>query len=392
MASPTLIASYAVYSAGVDTSALTTPSFTPSNGEVIVVKLATWDASNPMGAVSGGGQTYTTRVTGPTSGFNGWVRVVTAVISGSPGSMTITAAGTATNSRHSMVVERWSGQLAGSPAVNSTTFGSGAPSANITTAAAGSAVSWVSVDVASQDPATKAYRLSGTEDGLFDGHVGSNSVHYFAYAGSGTGVGAAGTYAMGLSAPGSQTWVLAGIEIQGSAGQTAAAGTTTETDSAISLARTKTRTVGTTAETDAAQAVARSKSKTVSLAGETDAAVALTRAKARMVGIASETAAAQALAKSKTRAIGLITETDAAQPITRAKTLALGITATTETAQPIGRRKTRAVGTPVEADTAVAIAGGVAPTTPQPGVVTISAAAVGMAVSASHTAMTVEAA
>ncbi|WP_427422665.1 hypothetical protein [Lysinibacillus fusiformis] len=221
---PTLIASYAVYSASTDTTDLVTASFTPSNGEVLVVKLATWDASNGMGAVSGGGQTYTTRITGPTAGFNGWVRIVTAVVSGSPGSMTVTAAGTAGNSRHSMVVERWTGTLAGTPAVNSTTSGSGAPSANITTAAANSAVSWVSVDVASQDPTTRAYRLSGVEDLLFDGHVGANSVHYGA---SVADVGAAGTYAMGMTAPGSQTWVLAGIEIQAGAGSVSGTATGT---------------------------------------------------------------------------------------------------------------------------------------------------------------------
>jgi hypothetical protein len=212
---PSLIASYTVHSAGVDTTNLVTPSFNPANGEVIVAKLVTWDSTNGLGAVSGGGQTYTTRVTGPTSGFNGWVRIVTAVISGSPGAMTVTAAGSAGNSRHSMVVERWTGQLAASPAVNSVTSGSGAPSANITTAAANSALSFVTADAASIDPATRAYRLSAIEEGLWDGHVGANAVFYLAYAAN---VGAAGTYAIGLTAPGGQTWVMAGIEVQEAAG------------------------------------------------------------------------------------------------------------------------------------------------------------------------------
>lgn len=271
MSSPSLIASYYVPSAGADTTNLVSPSFTPANGEVIVVKLTTWDTASPMGAVSGGGQTYTTRVTAAPGGFNGWARIVTAVISGSPGAMTVTAVGTASNSRHSMVVERWTGTLAATPAVNATVSGSGAPSANITTAGANSAVSWASVDVASQDPATAAYRLSATQDGLYDGHVGANSVHYFAYA----IVGAAATYAMGMTAPGSQTWVLAGVEIQGSSGITAAVGTASETDSAIALGRTRSRTLGVAVETETALPIGRRKSRTLGVAIETDTALPL---------------------------------------------------------------------------------------------------------------------
>ena len=47
---PTLITSYFVQQNTTASSALTTPSFTPSNGEVIVVKLATWDTGVSMGA------------------------------------------------------------------------------------------------------------------------------------------------------------------------------------------------------------------------------------------------------------------------------------------------------------------------------------------------------
>lgn len=295
MSSPTLIASYAVYSAGADTTNLVSPSFTPANGEVIVVKLATWDTANPMGVVSGGGQTYTTRVTAAPGGFNGWARVVTAVISGSPGSMTVTGAGTAANSRHSMVVERWTGSLAGTPAVNSTVSGSGAPSANITTAAAASAVSWVSADVGSIDPATKAYRLSATEDGLFDGHVGANSVHYFAHAGSGAGVGAAGTYAMGMTAPGGQTWVLAGIEIQGASGVSQAISAASESDSAIVLGRAKSRSVGVVAVVETALPLGRRKARTVGVTAETSAAVTLGGADVPVPGALSGSTAASSL-------------------------------------------------------------------------------------------------
>lgn len=207
---PTPIATYPVYSASVDTTALVTPSFTPSNGELIVVKLLTWDTANPSGSVSGGSQTYSTKVTAAPGGFNCYCRIDGCIISGSPGSMTVTSGGTGSNSRHTMIVERYPvGSTFG--AVNSTINGTGAPTANITTTVANAALTWCSADVSSIDPATRTYRLSGTEDGLYDGHVGSNSVHYSAYAAD---VGAAGTYAIGLSAPGSQTWVMAGVEIK----------------------------------------------------------------------------------------------------------------------------------------------------------------------------------
>lgn len=211
---------YPVYSAGVDTSNLVTPALspTPVNGDVLVIKLSTWDTGNPMGAVSGGGQVYTTRVTAAPGGFNGWCRAVTCTVSGSPGSFSITGAGTATNSRHSMVVEHYLAAngafLAASPAVNAVVSGAGLPSAAITTVGTNSTLSWVSVDVSSIDPATRAYLLGAVEDGLYDGHVGANSVQYFAYS---TTVTTPGSYNIGMSAPGGQTWVMAGVEVQFSA-------------------------------------------------------------------------------------------------------------------------------------------------------------------------------
>lgn len=197
-------------SSASDSSTLTSDAFTPAVDDVIVVKLMTWDTGVSGGTPAGGGQTFTKNKEAAPGGFAGYASVWTATVVGSPGSMTV-AATPSGNSRHSMVVEHWpDGSLDATPAVNATSSGSGAPSANITTEADNSVVTWCSVDVGSLDPATAAYRLSATQDGLFDGHVGANSVHYSAYA----TVGAVGTYAMGMTAPTPQTWVLAGVEIQ----------------------------------------------------------------------------------------------------------------------------------------------------------------------------------
>ena len=220
---PTLVASYFVQqNASTTNTALTTPSFTPSNGEVIVVKLATWDTGTAMGAPTGGSQTYTSRVIVAPGGFRPWNGIYTAVISGSPGSMTISST-PAANARYSMCVERWSSaSLAATPVTNSggtTNGGSGAAASTLTTSAANSVISWVAGDAQSLDPATRAYLDSATDEGVRDGHVGSNGVDYHAWQ----NVAAAGSTSFGLSAPTGMQWDIAGIEVLDASGGAAPA-------------------------------------------------------------------------------------------------------------------------------------------------------------------------
>jgi hypothetical protein len=209
---PTLVNSYfAQSSTGGDSSTLSTPSFTPSDGEVIVVKAATWDTGTPSGTPSGGGLVYTRRSTAAPGGFAGYCTIFTAVVSGAPGSMSVTLSAPAGSCYHSMTVERWSGaQVAGSPATNSTIHGVGSPpSVTITTTADNSIVTWANVDENSSDPAGRAYLSSAIEDGLADGHTSVSSVHYFAYQTAAT----AGSQTIGMSTPSNQTWTITGIEI-----------------------------------------------------------------------------------------------------------------------------------------------------------------------------------
>lgn len=345
---PTLIASYAVYSAAADTSTLTTPSFTPSNGEVIVVKLTTWDTAVPMGTVSGGGQTYTTRVTAAPGGFNGWARIVTAVISGSPGSMTVSAAGTASNTRHCMVVERWgSASLAGTPAVNSTVNGTGAPSANITTTAANSIVTWCSEDNSSQDPTTRTYRLSATEDGLGDFHVGANTVQYFAYA----TVGSASTVAMGMTAPASQTWVLAGVEVLNAAGSTVNADASLSATAAVTPTAAVTRpasgSVSATAAVSPTAAVARPAAAATTGSAAIASAAAVDRAAAAALtataGLSASATASWAAAAALTATAGIAAAASAAQATSTALAVSAAVTAAASVVPPSGRFTPRPV-------------------------------------------------
>jgi len=194
-----------------DSTSLVTPSFTPANGEVIVVKAATWDTNTPSGTPSGGSLTYTRRMTAQPASFADYATVFSTIVAGSPGSMSVTLSPPSASCYHSMTVERWSNaQLAVTPATNTVINGSSStPSVALITTAANSAVTWVSTDNTSKNPATRAYLSGATEDGLADGTADASSVHYYAYQTAGT----AGSQTMGMSAPANQSWVIAGIEI-----------------------------------------------------------------------------------------------------------------------------------------------------------------------------------
>ena len=210
MATPSLIASYEVLSPTADITSLDTPSFTPSNGEVLIVKAAAESFDNPVvGAASGGGQSFTSRLHFSNSA-NAVIRVHTAIVSGSPGSMTVSQAFSLNGGWRSIVVERWgNATLAGSPAVNSGES-VGAPSLTVTTVADGSVVSWVSADWNAIAPGTPAYRSSAIQDGFHDKSP-SNYVAYYAYQVTTT----AGSQTIGLTSPGGQKASIGGIEVQG---------------------------------------------------------------------------------------------------------------------------------------------------------------------------------
>lgn len=213
---PTLVASYFLQSPiSGDSSTLVTASFSPTD-EIIVVKAQTWDKATASGTPSGGGLTYTSQVTIAPGVFATYGRIFTAAAVGSPGSMTVTLSAPAASSYHSMVVERWSGaQLAATPATASANYSSAsAPSATITTVAANSVVSWLNGDAQSVDPATAAYLSSATNDGLADGHSGTDTVQYYAWQNAAT----AGSQTFGMSLPNTQKWSVAAIEIQAASG------------------------------------------------------------------------------------------------------------------------------------------------------------------------------
>lgn len=211
---PTKVDADFVKSASADQTTLTTKAFTVQNNDVLVIKGTTWETDVGFATPTGGSQSYTKYVEAAPGGFAGYAVIYGATVSGSPAPFSISSAPTAAiNTRHTLCVEQWRGaKLAVSPAVNGTLHGSGNFVTPLVTVADNSVISWCMSEENSIDPAPRVYLLSATEDGIYDGHVGSNSVQYFAYA----SVGAAGSYNFGID-PASMTglnWTAAAIEIQ----------------------------------------------------------------------------------------------------------------------------------------------------------------------------------
>jgi len=157
-------------------------------------------------------------------------------------------------------------------------------------------------------------------------------------------------------------------------GQSAAAGTATETDTALAVGRAKTAATTVATETDTAPALTRVKTRTVNLSTETDTAPAVTpppagftpaveadtapaigRRHTQAIGPAVETDTAITLTRAKTRSLTVAVETDSAAAVVRGKTRNVTVAAETDTAQLVGRAKTHPVGIATATNTAQAI-------------------------------------
>lgn len=210
---PTLVTSYLVVQSASNLTALVTPSFTPADGEVIVVKAVTATQACLIGTPTGGSLTYTSRGSIVTANYT-VAALHTAVVGTSPGAMTVSQSFSGSSAWHSMVVERWSSAtLAATPATVVTTQAAAtAPSATVTTVAANSVVAWLIGDWNATAPTSRAYRSSATEEAIHDGST-TQYVAYYAYQAAAT----AGAQTIGMTAP-TQTPAIIGIEVQAAGG------------------------------------------------------------------------------------------------------------------------------------------------------------------------------
>jgi hypothetical protein len=188
---------------------ITTASFTPATGEIIVFKAVGEDQQLGFTATptaSGGGITWIKRAENNIVGQTRcclWTGTVTA------GGSAITISLTSTNSfsgYFSIVVERWTGaQIANSPSMVQSN-GSGAPTGSLNVVGTGSSVSYLCGDWNAAS-GTAAYTGGATQDGIHT--VAATYSAYYA-----TQTASAGPVTVGMSAPSPQTYSIIAIEIQ----------------------------------------------------------------------------------------------------------------------------------------------------------------------------------
>src|SRR6478735_8738830 len=195
-------------------TALVSSSITVSNGDILVVKAVTESAPATPTTPTATGQTFTLR-TNSTAVSNVGAAIYTAVVTGNPGTLTISANWSGSG-RRSAVFERWLGteaKLGANPAVNATKTGTFTATTTMTTVSDGSVVTWLDGDWSAQAPGTPALASSATLEGVHDVSP-SSYVSYFGYQQAAT----KGTQTFGVSSPAGQTWTLLGLEILDIAG------------------------------------------------------------------------------------------------------------------------------------------------------------------------------
>lgn len=209
---PTLVASYQV-DGGFSHATMTTPSFTPSTGELIVIKggaLPELDDVFDVPTASGGGITWTQRVSVWGSGGSRYAEIWTGVVTVGGSPITVSLPTLATGPEQlAMLVERWSSaRVADTPVVVSGADNTGsAPNLTLTTTAANSVISSMVTSNVGGSGATRAYRSSATEDGYL--YISSRGTFYWAWQSAAS----AGAQSVGMTAPSAYRWTLAGIEI-----------------------------------------------------------------------------------------------------------------------------------------------------------------------------------
>jgi len=199
------------------TSPKTTASFNVVAGDILAAFGVVDDSGNPAnwaGTFSGGSLTWTNREIVSVSDYC-HLQIATATVDADK-SMTVSFTRTAGSST------AWFGAnvltFRGSDGVGAsakTNVASGAPTLNLTTTQANSAIvvangDWVAADGASRTWRTNAGTL--TEQTYF-----RDSARYTVYGGYHADAGAVGTYAVGLSAPSGQKYSIAAVEIKGTA-------------------------------------------------------------------------------------------------------------------------------------------------------------------------------
>lgn len=217
MPAPTFVAEYEVADWNTTTSPKTATATTAA-GDILVVLGATEDSTATLGTPTGNSHTYTLRqsvvVTDYCTAY-GWTTPATA---GTGWTLSVARTG---SGRWGFTALRFSGS-AGVGTSAKTNVSSGAPSLNITTTQANSALLVIVSDWNAVDGASRTWRtVNGTTPTAGNGLERTyfrNSIAMTAYVAYYPDVGAAGLKTVGLSAPAGQKYSIIAVEVLGTAG------------------------------------------------------------------------------------------------------------------------------------------------------------------------------
>lgn len=332
-------------SSDILTSIATVPKPTsPSvlvNGDIVVVALELWETGNPTVSNTHGFTQFADIVSGSQKLKLFWKRITSAV--GEPANWLFTWTGSQWNMGHAVSVS--GGKSTGDPVTvfdDATGTGTAIPTASVSPGFAPGLIA----SVANETAAAQTPPTSFTE--LHDGDYLHTS--YRIPGSSGTYTTAGGS----LTASGLQLVVLTAVEPAGGGSISESMDTATETDTALTLPRSKRRSAALTSEADTARPVAKSKQRTANLAAETDTSVAFVKRKRKTVGLATSTEVALPVGAVTGRAVNTASETDSALSFARSKRKAIGIAVETDAALVIESDQViiLPIGTAVELDSA----------------------------------------
>lgn len=201
------------------TASVATGSFTTQTGDILVAYAVTSNYDNTLTlSISNSGtvQSWTQRQVVAVANYT-WVSVWTATASVDQ-SMIVTVTrnsdpGTAILYGVNVLTFRGSDGVGASAKTN---VASGAPTLDLTTTQANSAIVLVDGDWNAVDGASRTWRTNAgslTEQTYF-----RDATQYVVYGGYHADVGAIGTYAVGLSAPGAQKYSIVAVEVKGTTG------------------------------------------------------------------------------------------------------------------------------------------------------------------------------
>ncbi|MGZ3803450.1 MAG: hypothetical protein ACXVB4_04525 [Pseudobdellovibrionaceae bacterium] len=193
------------------TSPKTTSSFNVNAGDILVAISTTENYGTTVSISDSTSLTWTQQQIINFSGYS--VTYIWTAQVASTGAMTVTGTNTGAAGRYGLNVLTFRGSLGvGASSTNHAT--NGAPTLNITTTQANSAIVVINGDWLGLDGSTRTWR---TNAGAFtEMTYDYTSGVYTVYGGYHANAGPKGTYAVGLSAPTGQTYSIIALEIKGS--------------------------------------------------------------------------------------------------------------------------------------------------------------------------------